>query len=782
MRFFPLFLALLLPFVGQGQITQTVRGQVTDAISGRGLPGANVLLRDTALLLGASTDEQGYFKLDGVPIGRRSFKVTYLGYEEVRLENLVITPSKQTVLNVKMTEAVQQISEAVVVAEREKERPLNEMATVSARTFSVEETRRFAGSWQDPARAAAAFAGVSGGSDERNDIIIRGNAPTGLLWRLEGINIPTPNHLTFSGSTGGPVSILNNNMLDNSDFFTGAFPAEYGNANSGVFDLRLRRGNNERREYWAQIGLNGLEVGLEGPFTKNYRGSYLASYRYSTMALIGLMGINFGIDAVPFYQDLTFAMDLPTNGKAGKFTLWGVGGLSSIKVEGGNDFYASNYTRSNAITSDMGVAGLSHQVFIGEKHNLKTTLAFSGSRYGSETTSQDSLGHSTLENLNRNYTLTASLHSVLNTKFNAKSHLRTGVVMDFSWIDMADSSRISLNEFVTQLRVKEALQLLQAYSQFQHRFNPVVTLSVGLHYQQLLLNNASFPIEPRVGLTIRPQGRHQLHIGAGLHSQTQPLVTYFHTQTYGAAFPIQTNRNVGFSRAAHAVLGHDFSFSDRMRLKTEAYFQYLFQVPVEQRASHFSMLNAGESIGDLPIVDSLVNRGTGMNYGLDLTLEKFFSKGYYFIVAGSLYNSRYTGSDGIERNTTWNGNYNLKALGGYELRISKKNTLSFDTKVTWAGGRRYVPVDLEASRALGETVLDLSRAYEPRYKDYFRWDIKVSFAFNGKQASHSLALDFQNVLNTKNIFSQYYDPASQLMQTKYQLGFLPLAYYRVEFR
>jgi hypothetical protein len=239
---------------------------------------------------------------------------------------------------------------------------------------------------------------------------------------------------------------------------------------------------------------------------------------------------------------------------------------------------------------------------------------------------------------------------------------------------------------------------------------------------------------------------------------------------------------MGFSRAAHAVVGHDLSFSDRMRLKTEAYFQYLFQIPVEQRPTHFSMLNAGESIGDLPIVDSLVNTGTGMNYGLDLTLEKFFSKRYYFIVAGSIYNSTYRGSDGMERNTTWNGNYNLKALGGYELPMGKKNTLSFDTRITWTGGRRYVPVDMDASRVQGDAVYDLSRAYEPRYKDYFRWDIKVSFAFNGKRASHSLALDFQNILNTKNIFSQYYDPATQAIETKYQLGFLPLAYYRVEFR
>jgi hypothetical protein len=775
-------LFLLLPSIAYAQITQVIRGQVTDAVSGRGLPGANVVLMDTALLLGAATDVDGNFKLDGVPIGRRSIRFTFLGYEEVRMENLIISPSKQTVLNVKMTESVQQLAEAVVVAEREKERPLNEMATVSARTFSVEETRRFAGSWQDPARAAAAFAGVSGGSDERNDIIIRGNAPTGLLWRLEGINIPTPNHLTFSGSTGGPVSILNNNMLDNSDFFTGAFPAEYGNANSGVFDLRLRRGNNEKREYWAQIGLNGAEAGLEGPFSKKYRGSYLASYRYSTMAIIGLMGIDFGIDAIPYYQDLTFVMDLPTGGKAGRFALWGVGGLSSIKVEGGNDFYASNYTRTNSIMSDMGVAGLSHQVFIGEKHNLKTTLAFSGSRYGSETRYTDDLGNDVLESRNRNYTLTGSLHSVLNTKFNAKSHLRTGIVADLSWIEMADSFLVATDSFAINLKVKEALQVLQAYTQFQHRFNPTVTLSVGLHYQQLLLNSSSFPIEPRAGLTIRPKGRHQVHIGAGLHSQTQPLVTYFHSRQYLPTDPVQTNRNMGFSRAAHAVVGHDLSFSDRMRLKTEAYFQYLFQIPVEQRPTHFSMLNAGESIGDLPIVDSLVNTGTGMNYGLDLTLEKFFSKRYYFIVAGSIYNSTYRGSDGMERNTTWNGNYNLKALGGYELPMGKKNTLSFDTRITWTGGRRYVPVDMDASRVQGDAVYDLSRAYEPRYKDYFRWDIKVSFAFNGKRASHSLALDFQNILNTKNIFSQYYDPATQAIETKYQLGFLPLAYYRVEFR
>jgi hypothetical protein len=194
------------------------------------------------------------------------------------LENIILSPSKQLVLDIALTERINRVDEVVVSAGRDKGQAMNEMGLVSARTFSVEETRRFAGSWQDPARAAAAFAGVTVGSDERNDIIVRGNSPTSVLWRLEGINIPNPNHLSFSGATGGPVSILNNNMLDDSDFFTGAFPAEYGNANAGAFDLSLRKGNNEKREYYLQIGLNGLEAGVsKGRSPRSIKASYLAS-------------------------------------------------------------------------------------------------------------------------------------------------------------------------------------------------------------------------------------------------------------------------------------------------------------------------------------------------------------------------------------------------------------------------------------------------------------------------------------------------------------------------
>ncbi|MDP6908102.1 MAG: TonB-dependent receptor [Flavobacteriales bacterium] len=787
MRAFLLIITIIVfPLLGFGQITQTVRGQVIDAVSKRGLPGATVILNDTLTFNGVATDPDGNFKLENVPIGRIGLKVSYMGYADALLENLVVSPSKQLVLNVELTENINKIEEVVIKAERDKSRPINEMAIISARTFSVEETRRFAGSWQDPARAAAAFAGVSGGSDERNDIIIRGNSPTAVLWRLEDINIPNPNHLSFSGSTGGPVSILNNNMLADSDFFTGAFPAEYGNANAGAFELKLRRGNNEKREYYFQLGLSGLEFGLEGPFSKRHPASYLASYRYSTMAIIGLMGIDLGISAIPQYQDLTFVIDVPTTKKAGRFTVWGIGGLSSIHIEDNPGFNGgAQEKRDQKLGSDMGAAGLTHLVFLCEKNSLKTTVAITGLRQWQDKfiiEETDSTSTRYLENFNNNSTIGASLHMRLNTKFNAKSSLRTGLVYDHKFISFVDSFFVEpANIYQVGLSLKANFGLAQFYSQFHHRFTENTSITSGLHGQMSTLNT-SFSIEPRIGFKWKPHSRHAISIGGGMHSQMMPALTYFY-QSYDSLANryFRTNEDVGFGRSIHAVLGYDWSVLPKLRIKAEFYYQYLYDIPVEPTASYFSMVNAGENIGDVKVADSLLNNGTGSNMGVELTIEKFFDRGYYFLLTGSLYNSLYKGSDGIERNSAFNGNYNLSALGGYEFKISPKNTVAFDTKVTWTGGAHYTPIDLDSSIVAGRTIRDYSQAYEEKYQDYFRLDMKVSFRFNGKRASHSLALDFQNITNTKNVFSQNFNPETHKVETKYQLGFLPLLYYRVEF-
>jgi len=227
---------------------------------------------------------------------------------------------------------------------------------------------------------ATNFAGVRGANDATNDIVIRGNSPTGLLWRLEGVDIPNPNHFGNLGSTGGPVSMLNSNVLSNSDFMTGAFPSEYGNALSGVFDLRMRHGNNEKHEFLGQIGFNGVELGAEGPFSKKSGASYLINFRYSTLALFKLGGVDFGTgDATPEYTDLSFKVRIPTK-KAGIFEIFGMGGMSSIEFIASEADTSSNnfYTQGSLDVYDKtktGFIGFSHTYLFKNSSFIKLTLA-----------------------------------------------------------------------------------------------------------------------------------------------------------------------------------------------------------------------------------------------------------------------------------------------------------------------------------------------------------------------------------------------------------------------
>ncbi len=309
--------------------TQTIRGVVLDKQAQFNLPSVNVVILNSNPLKGATTDANGKFKITDVMPGRYDLKVTYIGYKEIILPSIVVTSGKEIVLEIGLEENIATLS-AVVVTANKKNETNNELTSVSGRSFSMEEVNRYAGGRSDPSRLAANFAGVSSPDDSRNDIVIRGNSPSGVLWRIEGLNVPNPNHFSTIGTTGGPVSAINTNVLKNSDFFTSAFPSEYGNANAGVFDLNFRSGNSEKREHTFQLGaLTGLEAMTEGPINKEKGSSYLFAYRYSFTGFAQALGMNIGTTATPFYQDLSFKIN-SGYGKLGRFTLFGLGGKSKI--------------------------------------------------------------------------------------------------------------------------------------------------------------------------------------------------------------------------------------------------------------------------------------------------------------------------------------------------------------------------------------------------------------------------------------------------------------------
>lgn len=787
------------PAAVPGETTQTLRGTITDAQSGLGLPGATVRLvtPDGAAPRGTATGPDGTFRLAGVPLGRQMVRVSMVGYRDVTVPNVIVNAGKESTLTLQLQESLTQLDAAEVVGERngDRRKPNNEMALVSARTFDVETTNRFAGARSDPARMAQNFAGVGGANDSRNDIVVRGNSPAGLLWRLDGVNIPNPSHYGAIGTTGGPVSILNNNVLDKSDFLTGAFPATYANALAGVFDLQLRSGNSQKREYLGQIGFNGFEVGIEGPFRRGEtpadaghgKASYLANYRYSTLGVFQKLGVNFGTGtATPDYQDFIFKIDAPR--KNGRWTIWGLGGLSKINFIGSEadttetDLYGDD-NEDLRLRFRSGAAGASYTRYLGERTFARLTLSASTAWQEGKADSLSTVDRHPVPYQSQALGLhKASVHALISHKFSAADNVVAGLLVDGNFYDLSRGRLLpgTSNGF-GRLESSGATALTQAYAQWQHRFSERVALTGGVTVLHLALNDR-VAVEPRVGGRWQATENLAFTAGGGLHSQTQPWTAYFVETRGPAGASFQTNRNLDFTRAAHAVVGAEQQLTPTTRVKLEAYYQRLRRAPVESHRSSFSMLNAG---GDflLPDNDSLVNRGTGRNMGLELTVERTFTTGYYFLVTGSLFDSKYAGSDGVERNTAFNGRYVANALAGREWKFGPngRNALTLDLKLTSSGGRYTTPIDATASTAAGDIRYVESAAYSRRVPTYFRSDVKIGYRLNRARLTHEFALDVQNVTNRQNVFQERYNVRTGKYATEYQLGLFPIPLYRLTF-
>lgn len=754
------------------EMSQSIRGKVVDKDSQTPLFGASLVISDSDPQIGTSTDFNGEFNFGKLTVGRYNVIIYYLGYETNTIKNVLLGSGKEAVLNIELTESIVNLDEVVVNGKKNKSEVINQMATVSARTFTVEETRRYAGSINDPARMATAFAGVTGDPSGENEIIVRGNSPRGILWRMEGIEIPNPNHFAEEGATGGAISILNGTTLGNSDFFTGAFPAEYGNAYSGVFDLSLRKGNNQRREYSIQAGMLGTDCTLEGPFSKGKPSSYLFNYRYSTLALFNLVGINIVGDAVPQFQDMTFKINVPTQ-NMGIFSLFGIGGISNINE--------ADSSYSNDFRTDMGVVGLNNTYFVDEKTFIKSYIAYTGSK-NIWTYKEPNEFNKFQTEATENFIYQTTKGSVnLNRKFDARNLVKAGVIYNHLRYDLySDYYDEELKEIIPEVNESGTTALLQSYVNWKHRFNEKLTLIAGLHSMFFVLNS-NYTLEPRLGLKWQFNPKQAINLGFGIHSKMESLSTYFALQTHDDGTVTQPNKDLDFNRAQHYVIGYENMLNPNLFLKIELYYQHIYNVPIEDSdTSTFSSLNYSYGFTDR----NLINTGTGSNIGMEFTLEKYFSQNYFFMTTVSLYDSKYKAGDGVLRNTRYNGNYAFNVLGGKDFMLGKtgkKRVLSLNLRGSWAGGQRSTPIDITKSEFKGYTMRDEQNAWSEQWGDYLRFDFKVSLTRNRKKASHTIELDIQNTTNRLNTVGNYYDSDDGEIQTYTGMGIIPVLNYRVEF-
>ncbi|GHN02915.1 prevent-host-death protein [Cytophagales bacterium WSM2-2] len=764
------------------QFKQVIRGKVVDKSTSQELPGANVVVLGLDSLNGASADANGNFSLGLVNVGRYALKISLVGYEEVMLSDVIVEVGHETIINVGLKEAVVRLQEIVVRPTQLNGQALNSFSLSGGRSFSAEETKRFASNFNDPARMMTAYPGIAANNDATNSLAIRGNSPNGMQWRLEGTEIPSPSHFSSFGGSGGGVSMLSLNMIDKSDFFPGALAAEYGNALSGVMDIKLRKGNNLKHERSFQAGAIGLDLAAEGPFSKKNRSSYLVNYRYSTLGLLQGLGF-FEEGAVPQYQDMSFNLSFPTENSS--TNVWGILGDGIINENVSGD-------GKNRLQTRNAFGGITHRRnFENNSSFILAASATAGTDDLTRVQSVNSIQMQTRGQQNTSYSFRVSPQ--FNKRFSSSSAIRTGLVFSYQ--------KFQLNHFYVDQTTGEKVQYvdgngntgyLQGYGQWKKQFGDKLVVNAGVHGILFLLNS-HYSVEPRLGLNYEISPNQNLSAAAGVHSRLQPLTMYYGSLQQPDGTINYPNKNLDFSKAIHYVAGYDRMLGEHIHTRLEAYYQSLYSIPVYYDSNGPAQFTTYSAINQLneylnsktveapPI--QLSNTGTGTNYGVELTLERFFTKNSYFLLTGSLYQSTYKGSDNISRNTAFNGQYIFTALAGkeYQTGIGKNNTIELNARITWMGNNRQTPYNVVDSWLTSSEVYYYDRSYELRLPDYFRIDLHFGFRKNRARASHTWSFDLRNATNRNNVHYQWLNFNAGKIDYTTQLGVIPVLNYRIEF-
>jgi hypothetical protein len=761
-------------------ITQTIKGSVYDIQTKDPLTGASIVVLETDPMQGTVTKMDGSFSIKDIHLGRQSIRVSYIGYEPVIIPEIMVTSGKEVVLNIGLEPSFTEMEGFVVTPKIQKDQPLNSHASVSARSFSVEETRRYAGGLDDPARLVSAFAGVSVGNVQDNAIIVRGNSPKGVSWRLEGVEIPTPHHFLGGNVTGGGiVTLFSSQMLANSDFHTSAFPAEYGNALAGVFDMNLRNGNFDQREYTFQAGTMGLDFASEGPLAPGSNASYVFNYRYSTLGLLT------DLDAVPTdqefrYQDLSYKFNVPTK-KAGTFSFWGIGGLdhSTEPLETDSTSWETDWDR---VTYDwniaMGAAGISHSITQGKDLFIQTTFAVTGLKNSMETERQDDRLVPRPDLSVSDYSGKLRLGSTINYRFSPAHTNETGITYKRLFYNLDINSTIH-NQPETYRNIvdeRDGSDAVELYTQSSIDLSEEITLNAGINAGYFALND-EYSVDPRVGMNWNFKNNHTISLGYGKHSQMEDLKIYFiKTEKDGQnEYP---NKDLGLSKAHHFVMAYDWQINDNLRFKIEPYIQFLYDIPGIADSS-FSMINYKQ---DWAFDDALENNSIGRNMGIDVTVERFLNNDYYFLVTGSILNSRYKADDGIWRNTRYNKTFVGNVLVGKEFFFGDNGrVLGINGRVNFVGGERVSPVLDEASEREKRVIFDDDRAFSEQLSSTIYVDLSLTYRINKPGHSSVWALQIKNLLGEAMPEGYNYNYKTQNVQLDKSVVMVPSLSYTIEF-
>ena len=777
---------------------ETLRGTVKDAITGEPLIGATVKIVELENAA-AIADIDGKYQINLTKGGRYTIEANYVGYEPSVTKEILISGAKEVVLDITLRENSTELKEVVVRPRVNKEATVNPTVLTGGVMLSMEEASRFAGGYNDPARLVMSFAGVSGEADG-SGLSIHGNAPERMQYRIEGVEVFTPNHFNDLWNAGyGLVSALNSNVIGNSDFFTSTFNANYNNALSGVFDVKMRPGNNTKYENILQIGTVSEELTLEGPISRKHNSSYIVNYRYGFTSLVDKLGLIDTDGSHMSFQDFSWKLNFPTK-RAGTFSVFGLGFFDTnwderMKIKDTHSAYDASDSDSKLAQL---LAGVSHKILLGNKWTWRSTLAYNMQHlkadeyyYGLKRDENDVLIYPLeYEEPEKKYLFSKQktnedriiFNTELSKQVNDKWLTQFGGEYSHRFFNLVYRSADRLYAPVETMKditnMKDDTGLASVFWQNLYKFNDHLSATAGISANYFLYSK-KYSVEPRVSMKWDPNEKNSFALGYGLHSMVEKLDAYFYRDDDGKL----VNKDLGLTKAHHFQATYMYKFNSNLTLRANAYYQYGFNTPVGIDGSTYCVTNRYFNFTDEP----LVNKGNTRNYGADITLEHYMSHGFFGQTNISLYRSQYRGVDKVWRNQMYDRRFMFKILGGKEWIIGK-NVLNVSAKYSIQGGLRYTPIDVEQMNANidagivnDEPIYKDNEAFTKHFKPTGIIDLTVSYKINKKRVSHTIAFEGLNILGTDTPMFQRFDLGTRQVRIDKGGISLPNIFYRLDF-
>ncbi len=731
----------------------TIEGTVLDAATQIPLVGANVIVMNT--MLGTITNTEGKFTIKNIPVGNYSIQFRMIGYSVETKTDVIVRPQRATNVNAEVMELAVESEQVVVTAGYFHQNDVQSMNSVG---FSREEIRRAPGSGGDVSRIIMSLPSLAKVNDQSNSLIVRGGSPLENAFYIDGIEIPNINHFPTQGATGGPIGMVNVDLIDEVNFHTGGFAPTYGDKLSSILDIRFREGNRNNFDGQLDLNIAGFGGVAEGPLGD--KGSYVISARRSYLDYV-MKWFDVGTTVAPRYGDVQ-----------GKI-VYSLSQSHKISIVGLHGDDHNNPDLKAALENDMvyygpqdiyqSAGGVVWRALWGKNAYSTTSVGYLSSRFN-EDMYETNTGVHLLQN--RSAEEAATFRNVNHVRMSEIFSAEFGLEAKRLMNDY-DNSYGAYTNATGDSTPAVSISQHPAANKFGEFFNFIVrpfhrfTASIGARCDYFSVNERT-TFAPRVTMSYELNEQTTVRVSSGMYYQNLPLILI----SQNAA-----NKNLRDSYAEHYIAGVDHLLTEDTKLTVEAYMKEYYDLPVDPTdPSLFLVDEVFYRTGFFLSHGALTNNGKAHSRGIEITVQKKLAKDFYGLASATYFKTEYKGADDVWRKRVFDNQFIVSVEGGYK----PNNEWEFSVRWIYAGGTPYTPFDFTQSQQLKRAVFDGNRINGSRYPAYHSMNVRFDKRFHFESSNLVFYLSAWNVYDRKNVAAYFWNEKENTQDTIYQWNLLPI--------